>query len=261
MERLNIFKIGGNVIDDADLLDQFLQDLCKVDGKKLLVHGGGKIATKMASSLGIETEMREGRRITTDEMIDVVLMTYGGLVNKKIVARIQSLGTNAIGLTGADGDVIRSDKRPVQNGVDFGWVGDPKAVNVEWLIELITETLPVMAPLTHDGNGHMLNTNADTIANTLAIALSKKFRCELNYCFELDGVLKDINDPDSLIKELTQNNYASYRNEGVISNGMIPKLDNAFNAISSGVERVRIIHHKKILKLKDATFDGFTNIH
>lgn len=262
MEKVEVFKIGGNVIDDEVKLTDFLKDFSAIPGAKILVHGGGKIATHVASSLGVETTMIEGRRITTDEMIDVVTMTYGGLINKKVTAGLQSMKCDAIGLSGADGNLILSDKRPIKNGVDFGWVGDPKSVNSDLLVDFIEHgRVPVVAPLTHDGSGNMLNTNADTIASALAVALSDSFDVHLNYCFELPGVLQDIDDPTSLIKDLTLALYTKYKSDGAIADGMIPKLDNAFDAIKNGVSSVRIVSHKSIAKLENKHFDDYTNIH
>lgn len=251
MKQLNIFKIGGSVIDDKEKMKSFLESFSALDGMNMLVHGGGKIATRISDSLGIETKMIDGRRITSDEMIDVVTMTYGGLINKQIVSALQGYGVNAIGLTGADGNLMISNKRPVKDSIDFGWVGDPTSVNKEWLQHLLKEKfVPIIAPITHDGKGHLLNTNADTISSFLAISLSGHFQVELNYCFELDGVLRDKNDPSSLINKLNVSSYQDYKNEGLIADGMIPKLDNAFHAIHSGVEKVRIMNYQTISHLQ-----------
>lgn len=261
MEKLQIFKIGGNVIDDKTKISTFLKAFSLLDGNKILVHGGGKIATTMAKSLGLETQMMDGRRITDDKMIDVVTMTYGGLINKQIVASLQAQNQNAIGLSGMDGNLIISEKRPLKDGIDYGWVGDPKKINSEFVIGLITGgLLPVIAPLTHDGNGNILNTNADTIASTIAVGLSHHFKCELNYCFELSGVMKDVNNPNTLIKEITRESYSQYKKDGSISQGMIPKLDNAFKAIDTGVKSVRIMSHDAIIHLKNKEFNEFTII-
>lgn len=255
MEKLNIFKIGGNVIDDKDKLHTFLRSMSALSGNTILVHGGGKIASRISDSLGIKTRMIEGRRITSDEMIDVVTMTYGGLINKQIVSILQGFKVNAVGLTGADGNLILSEKRPVKNGVDFGWVGDPISVNSDWLVSLLKENFtPIIAPLTHDGEGHLLNTNADTISSVLAVALNNYFQVELNYCFELDGVLEDKNDPSTLIKELTVSSYQRHKKSGAIADGMIPKLDNAFHAVESGVEKVRIMNYQSISELEKENY-------
>ncbi|MEP5611444.1 MAG: acetylglutamate kinase [Cyclobacteriaceae bacterium] len=261
MDILNIVKIGGNVVDNRKLLSSFLEQFSFLKGQKILVHGGGKIVTRMANSMNIKTEMVNGRRITTDEMIDVATMTFGGLVNKKIVCELQSLGANALGLTGADGNFILADKRPITDSINYGWVGDPTQINEKLLISLIGNgIIPIIAPLTHDGAGHMLNTNADTIARMVAVALSGHFEVELNYCFELNGVLQKVNDPSSLILELTPEKYELLRKEGVITAGMIPKVENAFDAISNGVRAVRIMSHKSISDLQNTTKDEYTII-
>ncbi|MEP1097608.1 MAG: acetylglutamate kinase [Cyclobacteriaceae bacterium] len=253
MEVLNIIKVGGNVIDDPKILKVFLNEFAQLKGCKILVHGGGKIATRVADSMNVKTEMVEGRRITTDEMIDVVTMTYGGLVNKKIVCELQGLGVNALGLTGADGNFILADKRPMTGSIDYGWVGDPKWINERLLVSLIDNgIIPVLAPLTHDGAGHLLNTNADTIASMVAVALSDHFKVELNYCFEMCGVLEEVEDPSSIIEELTPEKYGVLRKDGAISAGMIPKVENAFSAIENGVRAVRILSYEAISNLQNA---------
>lgn len=237
---LNIVKIGGNVIDDPEKLAGFLRRFAGLPGKKILVHGGGKIATKVAKQLGIESKMVEGRRITDAPMRDVVTMVYGGLVNKGIVAALQSLGCNAIGLTGADGAAILSNKRPVK-AIDYGFVGDVERVNAPFISLLLENGLtPVFAPLTFDAGGDILNTNADTQASEIARALSGAEAVNLVYCFEKKGVLKDANDNDTLIPRLVPETYEKYKSEGVIYDGMIPKLDNAFAAVQAGVRKVII---------------------
>lgn len=262
MKHLNIVKVGGKVIDDPDALTEFLQAFTELEGFKVLVHGGGKIATKVAEAMQLKTKMIDGRRITDDEMIEVVTMTYGGLINKKIVSQLQGFGIDAVGLCGADGNLILSDKRPKQGEVDFGWVGDPKQVNGKWLGSLIEENkVPVIAPLTHDGKGNLLNTNADTIAKVLGVALSSSYEISINYCFELSGVLRDIGDPASLIKSLDPEKYFRLKAKGVIAAGMIPKLDNAFDAIQKGVKKVRIMDQQSISKLQNEQYDEFTTIH
>lgn len=262
MEKLNVVKIGGSVVDDREALSNFLCAFAKLEGPKLLVHGGGKIATRVADAMQLRTEMVEGRRITDDEMIDVVTMTYGGLINKKIVSQLQGYDVNAVGLTGADGNLILSEKRPKQGGIDFGWVGDPKLVNSKWLAHLIEEKqIPVIAPLTHDGKGNLLNTNADTIANVIGVALSSFFDVTISYCFDLKGVLKDIKNSSSLVKNLTAEKYLALKADRSIANGMIPKLDNAFDSIQKGVKAVRIMSHLSISKLQNEHYDEFTTIH
>lgn len=239
-EVMNIVKIGGNVIDDAEKLAGFLYRFSRLPGKKILVHGGGKIATRVAGELGIESRMTEGRRITDAPMRDVVTMVYGGLVNKRMVAGLQSLGCNAIGLTGADGAAILSHKRPVKT-IDYGYVGDVEKVNVPFITLLLQNGLsPVFAPLTFDAGGDILNTNADTQAAEIARALSRGEAVNLVYCFEKKGVLKDAADDDSVISRLTPETYEQYKSEGIIYDGMIPKLDNAFAAIRAGVRKVII---------------------
>jgi len=261
MDKLQVFKIGGKVIDKEDQLDQFLKDFSKIKGKKLLVHGGGKLATNLADRLNVVTKMVEGRRVTDDEMIEIVTMTYGGLINKKIVAKLQALGLNGIGLTGADLNLIESKIGKNTDGLDWGWVGDPESLNVQAFDELVGQSkVPVIAPLTHDKEGHLLNTNADTIANKIAEALSSLYEVELNFTFDLKGVMKDINDPDSLIEELRIEDYKKYKSEGVINQGMIPKLDNAFEAISNGVSVIRIINFGEIEKI-ESNEGGFTRLY
>lgn len=246
--KLTIVKIGGNVIDNPTLRSQFLSDFATLPSPKILVHGGGKIATQVAVKMDIETVMVDGRRITDQKMLDVVTMVYGGLVNKQLVATLQSLGTNAIGLTGADGGVIRSVKRPVTT-IDYGFVGDIEAVDNELITHFLSQNLvPVFAPLTFDLNGNMLNTNADTQAQAVAVAMAKDFEVNLVYCFEKKGVLSDAENDDSVISELKPADYEHYKSIGVINQGMIPKLDNAFKALNDGVKQVIICHAKEIGK-------------
>ena len=240
MEKLTIIKVGGKIVEEAETLDRLLADFSAIPGYKLLVHGGGRSATKIAAQLGIESQMVNGRRITDAETLKVVTMVYGGLVNKNIVAGLQAKGVNAIGLTGADMDVIRSVKRPVKD-VDYGFVGDVKQVNASMLASLIRQGIvPVMAPLTHDGAGSMLNTNADTIAGETAKALAGLFDVTLVYCFEKKGVLRDEHDDDSVIPVITPELFQKYVAEGVIQGGMIPKLENSFSAVEAGVSQVII---------------------
>ncbi|MBR1720186.1 MAG: acetylglutamate kinase [Phocaeicola sp.] len=237
---LTIVKVGGKIVEDETSLQQLLHDFSSLPGYKLLVHGGGRSATRLAAQMGVETHMVDGRRITDKVMLDIVVMVYAGLVNKQIVAALQAKGMNAVGLTGADLDVIRSVKRPVVS-IDYGFVGDVKAVNSEILSNLIRmNVIPVMAPLTHDGNGQMLNTNADTIAGETAKALADSFDVTLIYCFEKKGVLRDAEDEDSVIPVMTQDDFTRYVHQGVIQGGMIPKLENAFSAIKAGVKQVII---------------------
>ena len=240
-EKLTIVKVGGAVVEDEAQLEQLLKDFAAIEGRKVLVHGGGRKATKMAERLGIETKMVNGRRITDADMLEVVTMVYGGLVNKNLVARLQANGVNAIGLTGADADVIRSHKRPLKDGIDFGFVGDVDAADGTMLSRLIEAgIIPVMAPLTHDGEGHILNTNADTIASETAKALAGLYDVTLIFSFEKKGVLRDPNDDDSVIPAINHADFERYKADGTISGGMLPKIENALKAVDAGVSRVII---------------------
>lgn len=239
-ETLTVIKVGGKIVEEEATLRQLLDDFAAIEGHKVLVHGGGRSATKIAVQLGIESRMVNGRRITDAATLDVVTMVYGGLVNKHIVAGLQARGVNALGLTGADMDVIRSVKRPVKE-IDYGFVGDVKEVNATLLADLIRKgVVPVMAPLTHDGQGNMLNTNADTIAGETAKALAGLFDVTLVYCFEKKGVLRDEADDESVISQITHAEFEKYVADGVIQGGMIPKLENSFEAINAGVSEVVI---------------------
>ena len=240
-EKLTIVKVGGAVVEDEAQLAQLLKDFSAIEGRKLLVHGGGRKATKVAEALGIESKMVGGRRITDADMLNVVTMVYGGLVNKNLVTRLQANGVNALGLTGADMDVIRSHKRPIKNGVDFGYVGDVDKANGQMLSKLIEEgIIPVMAPLTHDGQGNILNTNADTIASETAKALAPFYDVTLIFSFEKKGVLRNPDDDDSVIPIISRADFIKYKTDGTISGGMLPKIENALGAIDSGVSRVII---------------------
>lgn len=241
MEKITIVKVGGAVVEDEAQLTLLLKDFAAIEGKKVLVHGGGRRATKVAAALGIESKMVNGRRITDADMLEVVTMVYGGLVNKNLVARLQAAGVNALGLTGTDIDVIRSHKRPIKDGIDFGFVGDVEKANGQMLHTLINAGItPVMAPLTHDGQGHILNTNADTIAGETAKALAPYYDVTLIYSFEKKGVLSNPDDDNSVISEITREDFERYKADGTVAGGMIPKLDNAFDAIDAGVKRVII---------------------
>jgi len=242
MEQLFVIKIGGNVIDDEKNLSSFLNDFAAVKSPKILVHGGGKIATKIGDTLGIESKYVNGRRITDAATIDLVTMVYGGLVNKKMVALLQGKGCNAIGLTGADANIMPAKKRPVKE-VDYGFVGDidPLQLRVDNIQLLLKGGLTlVMAPLTHDGGGQMLNTNADTIASTLAVGLSKLYDVRLIYCFEKKGVLENVEDEHSVIPLITKDIYAQLLAGKKLFDGILPKIDNAFAAIGNGVKEVLI---------------------
>ena len=237
---LTLIKVGGAVVEDPAATDLLLAQFSAIEGRKVLVHGGGRRATAVASRLGIESRMVNGRRITDRETLDVVTMVYGGLVNKNLVARLQALGVNALGLTGADVDVIRSHKRPVKD-VDYGFVGDVDRADGDRLGMLIEAGItPVMAPLTHDGQGNLLNTNADTIAGETAKALAAHYDVTLVYCFEKKGVLSNPDDDDSVIPVITRADFARLTADGTISGGMLPKLENAFRSIDAGVRRVII---------------------
>ena len=240
MEKLTLIKVGGKIVEEQATLSRLLASFAAIPGRKVLVHGGGRSATAMASRLGIESRMVGGRRITDKAMLEVVTMVYAGLVNKNIVAGLQALGVNALGMTGADMNILLSDKRPVGE-VDYGYVGDVRRVDAAALSALIEMgVVPVIAPLTHDGQGSMLNTNADTMAGETAMALASRYEVSLVYCFEKRGVLRDENDDNSVIAEMTRQQFETYRAEGVVQGGMIPKLENAFDAIRHGVREVII---------------------
>lgn len=239
-QQLKIIKVGGKIVEDPRTLKQLLTDFSEIEGYRVLVHGGGRSATALAEQLGMETQMVNGRRITDRNMLQVVTMVYGGLVNKNIVTGLQALNVNALGLTGADLNYMRSEKRPVKD-VDYGYVGDVKEVNGAMLAYLIEKGItPVLAPLTHDKKGNLLNTNADTIAAEAAKALADFFEVKLVFCFEKKGVLADENDDNSVIEHINQASFEKLVDEGVISGGMIPKLENSFDALKAGVDEVVI---------------------
>lgn len=241
MKTITIIKVGGAIVEDEVSLNQLLDRFAQVEGPKILVHGGGRRATKVATELGVESKMVEGRRITDASMLEVVTMVYGGLVNKGIVARLQARGVNALGLTGADADVIRSHKRPLKNGIDYGFVGDVEHVRAGLLLNLLQQGIvPVVAPLTHDGQGNLLNTNADTMASETAKALASSASVTLVYCFEKPGVLRNPNDDNSVIPIITHADFERLTADGTISGGMKPKVENALAAVSAGVHRVII---------------------
>ena len=240
MEKVNVIKVGGAVVEDPSSLQTFLAQFASVEGLKVLVHGGGRSATAMAARLGIETKMLDGRRITDAPMLEVVTMVYGGLVNKNIVARMQAIGLDAIGLTGADLDSIRSDKRP-SVPIDYGFAGDVRKVNGAALHTLLEAGfVPVMAPLTHNGQGQLLNTNADTIAAEVAKGLVPYYDVTLTFCFEKKGVLANPQDEDSVIPRIDRASYDALVADGTLSGGMLPKIHNAFAALDAGVTRVVI---------------------
>jgi acetylglutamate kinase len=248
-ETLSIVKIGGNIVDNPEALKAFLSDFYRLEGRKLLVHGGGVMASKMAGQLGIETTMVQGRRITDAETLKLVTMVYAGWINKNIVASLQQTGCNAIGLSGADANSIPSVRRSPEP-IDFGFVGDPvpEKINTPLLSQLIESSItPVFCAITHDGHGSLLNTNADTVAYSLATAMSSTYETTLYYCFEKEGVLMDLNDPLSVIPSMSKVESDEYKKQGVIADGMIPKLDNAFKAIENGVSKVIILHARNLL--------------
>lgn len=256
MEKLLVIKIGGNIIDDPAALQKFLADFASIDAKKILVHGGGKIATKIGEQLGIQPQYINGRRITDAATIDLVTMVYGGLINKKIVASLQSLSCNAIGLTGADANIIPAVKRPVGE-INYGFVGDinsgqlaePSGFAVGSLQLFLDNGLsPVLAPLTHDEHGQMLNTNADTIAAHVAVGLSQYYDVRLIYCFEKKGVLSDIEDEGSVISLITKDSYRKLLDEKKLADGILPKLENAFAAIDNGVQEILVGHADDLLQ-------------
>jgi acetylglutamate kinase len=239
MDKLYLIKIGGNIIDDEAKLSSFLQSFAAVEGRKILIHGGGKLATKIAEAMGVQQQMIDGRRITDAETLKIVTMVYAGFINKNIVAQLQAFNCNAIGLSGADGNAIKAHKRV--SATDYGFVGDIDEVNTELLHSLLQmNDAVVLAPITHDGKGQLLNTNADTIAQETAKALSAFYEVDLIYSFEKSGVLLDVNDDSSVISNINPTSYEQLKAEGKIFAGMLPKLDNAFAAIGSGVQKVII---------------------
>lgn len=246
---LRVVKIGGNIIDNENRLHTFLREFAELPGAKVLVHGGGKLATELAEKLGIPQTMVEGRRITDSDTLRIAAMVYGGLVNKQIVAKLHALGIHALGVCGADGDLMRAHKR-IHPSIDYGWVGDIDSVNAPLLDRWLGQGLtPVVAPLTHDGHGQLLNTNADTIAREIAQAMSPAFQVELIYSFEKSGVLLDVEDNNSRLAELEYRQYLDLKSSGVITSGMIPKLDNAFSALQKGVRKVIIGQAEQLTQL------------
>lgn len=241
-KEIAVVKIGGNVIDSPEATARFLKDFARIEGAKILVHGGGKLATRLSAQLGIETRMIDGRRVTDRETLDVVTMVYAGLVNKNLVAALSAEGCRAVGLSGADADVIPARRRPAEP-VDFGYVGDiaPHAINTGFIASLLAQGIaPVFCALTHDGAGSLLNTNADSVASAVACAASTLAPTRLVFCFEKPGVLRDVDDPASVIREITPSVYAALKADGTVSKGMLPKIDGAFRAIEGGVARVEI---------------------
>lgn len=249
-QNLKVIKIGGNIIADKNKLQLFLQDFATIKQKKILIHGGGKLATELASKLGIEAKMVNGRRITDEATLEIITMVYGGLVNKNIVASLQKYDCNAMGLSGADANIIKAHKRIVKD-IDYGFAGDIDTVNADTLTTLLNANItPVICPITHNQNGRLLNTNADTIAAEIAIALSKQFKTQLFYCFEKNGVLKDVNNENSVIENINTETYKELLNNGIISDGMLPKLQNCFHALENKVKEVFLGNEKMIIENK-----------
>ncbi|WP_256010747.1 acetylglutamate kinase [Desertivirga xinjiangensis] len=256
MKRLYVIKIGGNVIDNSENLYNFLNDFASLDGYKILIHGGGKLATDLSHTLGIEPKMVEGRRITDIETLRVVTMVYAGLINKNIVAQLQRFECNAIGLTGADANLIRATRRPVKD-IDYGFVGDlnSDSVDSQKLSALLqTGVIPVFSAITHDGEGQLLNTNADTVSSSIAVAMASLYEVSLVYCFEKKGVLQDVNNDDSIIREISSSEFDSLKVDNIIAGGMLPKLENAFKAINSGVSEVYIGKSDELALLNEQLF-------
>ena len=248
-KEIKVVKIGGNIVDNSEALASFLTDFQKLEGKKILVHGGGVMASKMAIDLGIQTTMIQGRRVTDYETLKLVTMVYAGWINKHIVALLQKNGCNAIGLSGVDANVIPA-KRRSPKPIDYGFVGDPspEKVNTDFIFSLLDKDIvPVFCAITHDEKGSLLNTNADTIAYTLAVALSSTSKTKLYYCFEKEGVLRNVDDPNSLILSMTKSQCDAFQKDDIIAGGMIPKLYNSFNAIDEGVSEVLILHARNLL--------------
>lgn len=242
METLNVFKIGGNIIEDEDSLTLFVKNFARIKGKKILIHGGGKTATSVSKQLNLSPKIIDGRRITDEKSLEVVLMVYAGLANKTVVAKLQANNCNALGLSGADGNLIQANKRSNSN-IDYGFVGDfsPSDVNIELLQTFIENDLtPVCCAITHDKKGQLFNTNADTIAANIAISCSSYYQVKLMYCFEMQGVLRDVNNKDSIIKKITKKEYQDLKEQKIIVDGMIPKIDNCFYALENRVESVSI---------------------
>lgn len=256
-QKLSIIKIGGNIIENKTELSKFLALFASLGGHKILVHGGGKLATQFATKLGIESKMVGGRRITDSETLDVITMVYAGLTNKTIVAQLQSSDCNAIGLSGADGDAIQAHKRPIKD-IDYGFAGDVDGVNGDIISKLLEAGLtPVFCAMTHDGKGQLLNTNADTIASELAIGMSNIYEATLYYCFEKKGVLRDITDQNSVVKYIDSETYQQLLSDGIIADGMLPKLENCFHALNKNVGKV-CIGHPSMLHLENELFTTIT---
>jgi len=256
-QKLSIIKIGGNVIENKTELSKLLTLFASLEGLKILVHGGGKLATQLASKLGVESKMINGRRVTNAETLEVITMVYAGLTNKNIVAELQSNNCNAIGLSGADGNAIQAHKRPVKE-IDFGFAGDVDGVNSTMISKLLEiDLIPIFCPMTHDGNGQLLNTNADTIASELAIGMSELYDTSLYYCFEKKGVLLDVSDENSVVQHINSEKYKALLTDGIIADGMLPKLENCFHALNKNVRKV-CIGHPSMLNSENELFTTIT---
>ena len=254
-KNITVVKIGGNVIDNEAALARFVEDFAQLPSPKILIHGGGKLATRLAAKLEVPTTMIEGRRVTDAATLDIVTMVYAGLVNKQVVAKLQAAGCNALGFSGADGNIIPATRRAAKP-IDYGFVGDIDAskINTQLLATLLESGVtPVFCAITHDGNGSLLNSNADSVASAVAVAAASIAPTDLVFCFEKQGVLRDVDDESSVISLITKSDYPTLHNEGIISKGMIPKIDNAFRAIESGVESVTIKHSECIANLTAGT--------
>lgn len=260
-EKLSIYKIGGQVIDDIPALEKFLKDFASIKTKKILVHGGGKWVSVMSKRLGLEVKMIQGRRITDKDTLEVVKMMLPGVANKNIVAVLQKYGCDALGFTGADGGMILASRRPVKKGIDYGFVGDIVKVNGHRLLRILDLNFtPVFTALTHDGQGQLLNTNADTIASSLGVTLSSYFETELYFCFEQPGVMTDVSNKKTRIPILSPVLYETYKSTGAIHSGMIPKIDNSFDALKKGVSRIYICHYQDIGKINSSNSETGTLI-
>lgn len=256
-QKLTIVKVGGNVINNAEALESFLTDFSQVEGNKILVHGGGKRATQLAADLGIEAKMINGRRVTDETTLEIVTMVYAGLLNKNITATLQKFSCNALGLSGADGNSIQAHKRIVKD-VDYGFAGDVDGVNADNIATFIEGGMtPVFCAITHDGNGQLLNTNADTIASTIAVGMSEKYEVSLIYTFEKNGVLTSVDDDNSVITDIDSSKYEQLKEDGIIADGMLPKMENCFSALSKGVSKV-IIGNPTVIKNKEQLFTTLT---
>lgn len=256
MKQITVIKIGGNVIDNAEALARFVEHFAALEGPKILIHGGGKLATRLAEQMQIEVKMIEGRRITDRPTLDIVTMVYAGLVNKQIVAALQAAGCNAIGLSGADGNIVRAHRRPA-TPIDYGYVGDIDGVDSRLLASLLEQGLtPVFSAIMHDGEGSLLNCNADSVATAVALGAAVVAPTDLIFCFEKRGVLRDADDESSVIERITAANYTVLKAEGAVKGGMIPKIENALKAVAQGVRSVRIKHADDLLREAGTTIEN-----